>query len=148
MHWSCPGAQMRANAGTSQQAHTVGEHSKVETAQNVPVHFSKLPQGQPQIPAKSVVYGQAKLRAKQRTEQPSQPRGHPRATSPTCVSRVTWGPSQVVLIPDWSKRSHKGSYKGSYKGSHKESTKDVCGNLESSHNFNIISELNVILAIQ
>jgi hypothetical protein len=36
------------------------------------------------------------------------------------------------------------------KGSHKESTKDWrgCGNLEISHNFNIISELNVILAIQ
>jgi hypothetical protein len=32
----------------------VGELSKVETAKNVPVHFSKLPQRQPQIPAKSV----------------------------------------------------------------------------------------------
>ncbi len=32
----------------------VEEHSKVETAKNVPVHFSKLPQRQPQIPAKSV----------------------------------------------------------------------------------------------
>jgi hypothetical protein len=106
----------------------VGEHSKVETAKNVSVHFSKLPQQQPQIPAKSVVDGQAKLRAKQQTKQPSQPRGHPQATSPTCVSRVTWGPSQVVLIPDGSKGSHKGSYKGSHqgmsKGSHKESTKD------------------------
>jgi hypothetical protein len=81
------------------------------------------------------VDGHAKLRAKQPTEQPSQPRGHPRATSPTCVSRVTWGPSQVVLIPDWSEGSHKGSHKGSHqglskgshkmsKGSHKESTKD------------------------
>jgi hypothetical protein len=45
----------------------VGEHSKVETAKNVSVHFSKLPRQQPQIPAKSVVDGQAKLRAKQRT---------------------------------------------------------------------------------
>jgi hypothetical protein len=43
----------------------VGEHLKVETAKNVPVHFSKLPRQQPQIPAKSVVDGQAKLRAKQ-----------------------------------------------------------------------------------
>ena len=110
----------------------VGEHSEVKIAKNVPVHFSKLPRRQPQIPAKSVVDGQAKLRAKQRTKQPSQPRGHPRAMSPTCVSRVTWGPSQVVLILDRSEGSHKGSYKGSYKGSHqgmskgshKESTKD------------------------
>ncbi len=69
------------------------------------------------------------------------------ARSPTCVSQVTWGPSQVVLIPDRSKGSHKGSHKGSpqgisdrsegshkgshkgshqgmSKGSHKESTKD------------------------
>jgi hypothetical protein len=44
---------------------SVGEHSKVETAKNLPVNFSKLPQRQPQIPAKSVVDGQAKLRAKQ-----------------------------------------------------------------------------------
>jgi hypothetical protein len=102
----------------------VGEHSKVETTKNVPVHFSKLPQRQPQIPAKSVVDGQTKLRAKQQTEQPSQPRGHQQATSPTYVSQVTWGPSQVVLIPDQSKGSHKGSYKGSYKGSPKELTKD------------------------
>jgi hypothetical protein len=51
----------------------VGEHSKVKTAKNAPVHFSKLPQQQPQIPAKSVMDGQAKLRAKQRTKQPSQP---------------------------------------------------------------------------
>jgi hypothetical protein len=29
----------------------VGEHSKVETAKNVPVHFSKLPQRQPHISA-------------------------------------------------------------------------------------------------
>ncbi len=56
--------------------------------------------------------GQAKLRAKQRTEQPSQTRGHPQPTSSTCVSRVTWGPSQVVLIPDQSEGCHKGSYKG------------------------------------
>jgi hypothetical protein len=42
------------------------------------------------------------------------------ARSPTCVSRVTWGPSQVVLIPDRS----EGSHKGAHKGSHKESTKD------------------------
>jgi hypothetical protein len=102
----------------------VGGHTKVETAKNVTVHFSKLPRRQAQIPEKSVVDGQAKLRAKQQTEQPNQPGGHPQATSPTCVSRVPWGPSQVILIPDWSKGSHKGSYKGSYKGSHKESTKD------------------------
>jgi hypothetical protein len=43
----------------------VGEHSKVETAKNVPVHFSKLRQQQPQIPAKSGVDGHAKPRAKQ-----------------------------------------------------------------------------------
>ncbi len=30
--------------------------------------------------------------AKLKTKQPSQPRWHPRATSPTCVSQVTWGP--------------------------------------------------------
>ena len=78
------------------------------------------------------VDGHAKLRAKQRIQQPSQPRGHPQATSPTCVSRVTWGPSQIVLIPDQSKGSHGGSHKGSRQGSHqgmsngshKELTKD------------------------
>jgi hypothetical protein len=32
----------------------VGEHSKVKTAKNVPLHFSKLLRRQPQIPAKSV----------------------------------------------------------------------------------------------
>jgi hypothetical protein len=52
--------------------------------------------------SRECVDGHAKLRAKQRTQEPSQPRGQPRATSPTCVSRVTWGPSQVVLIPDRS----------------------------------------------
>ncbi len=57
-------------------ANGVGEHSKVKTAKDTPVHFSKLPRQQPQIPEKSVVDGQAKLRAKQRTEQPSQPREH------------------------------------------------------------------------
>jgi hypothetical protein len=48
------------------------------------------------------------------------------------VSRVTWGPSQIVLIPDQSKGSHGGSHKGSRQGfhqgmsngSHKELTKD------------------------
>jgi hypothetical protein len=55
--------------------------------------------------------------AKLKTKQPSQPRWHPQATSPTCVSQVTWGP--VSKIPD---QSHKESHKGSHKeGSHKES---------------------------
>jgi hypothetical protein len=30
--------------------------------------------------------------AKLKTKQPSQPQWHPQATSPTCVSQVTWGP--------------------------------------------------------
>ena len=41
----------------------------------------------------------------------------PRATSPTCVSRVTWGPTQVTWIPD---RPHKESHKDNRsEGSHK-----------------------------
>jgi hypothetical protein len=50
--------------------------------------------------------------AKLKTKQSSQPR----ATSPTWVSRVTWGPTQVSWIPD---ESHKGSHNGSHKESHK-----------------------------
>jgi hypothetical protein len=46
---------------------------KSRLPKNVPVHFSKLPQQQPQIPAKSVVDGHAKPRAKQRTQELSQP---------------------------------------------------------------------------
>ncbi len=97
---------------------------RAKPAKNVPVHFSKLPQQQPQIPAKSVVDGQAKLRAKQRTKEPSQPRGHPQATSPTCVSRVTWGPSQVVLIADRSKGSHRGPTRDPTKGCPRNPTKN------------------------
>jgi hypothetical protein len=63
----------------------------------------------------------AKLRAKQRAQELSQPQGQPPATSPTCVSLVTWGPSQVVRIPQ---RIPPGSHQGMSKGSHKESTKD------------------------
>ncbi len=59
----------------------------------------------------------AKLKAKMKTKQSSQPRN----PSPTCVSRVTWG--QVLLIPD---ESHKGSHKGRSKGSNK-------GRSEGSH---------------
>jgi hypothetical protein len=59
----------------------------------------------------------AKLKTKLKTKQSSQPR----ATNPTCVSRVTWGPTQVAWIPDEShKRSHKESHKDNRsKGSHK-----------------------------
>ena len=59
----------------------------------------------------------AKLKTKLKTKRPSQPQ----ATSPTCVSRVTWGPTQVSWIPDEShKRSHKESHKDNRsKGSHK-----------------------------
>jgi hypothetical protein len=71
----------------------VGEHSKVKTAKKCTCTFFQATRRQPQIPAKSVVDGQAKLRVKQQTKQPSQPQGHPQATSPTCVSRVTWGPT-------------------------------------------------------
>ncbi len=52
----------------------------------------------------------AKLKAKMKTKQSSQPRN----PSPTCVSRVTW--ERVPLIPD---ESHKGSHKGRSEGSHK-----------------------------
>jgi hypothetical protein len=51
-------------------------------------------------------------------------------------------------------RSHKGSHKGSHQDVQgipqriDKGLETICGNLESSHNFNIISELNVILAIQ
>jgi hypothetical protein len=44
------------------------------------------------------VDGHAKLRTKQRSQEPSQPRGQPPAMCPTRVSRVTWGPSQVLRI--------------------------------------------------
>jgi hypothetical protein len=104
----------------------------------------------------------AKLKTKMKTKQSSQPR----ATSPTCVSRVTWGPTQVSWIPE---ESHKGSHKGSLKESHKESHNTIgprdptrsegshkhtgcnrhrsviCCNLRSSHNFIIISEPNVLI---
>ena len=54
----------------------------------------------------------AKLKTQLKTKQSSRPR----ATSPTCVSRVTWGPTQVSLIPDEShKRSHNDNRP---KGSH------------------------------
>ena len=54
----------------------------------------------------------AKLKTQLKTKQSSQPR----ATSPTCVSRVTWGPTQVSWIPDEShKRSHNDNRP---KGSH------------------------------
>jgi hypothetical protein len=77
---------------------------------------------------KSGVDGHAKPRAKQRTQPSSQPRGQPRTTSPTCVSRVTWGPSQVVLIPDWSEGSHKGSHKGSHQDPTKGCPRDPTKN--------------------
>ena len=54
----------------------------------------------------------AKLKTQLKTKQSSQPR----ASSPTCVSRVTWGPTQVSWIPDEShKRSHNDNR---LKGSH------------------------------
>jgi hypothetical protein len=54
----------------------------------------------------------AKLKTQLKTKQSSQPR----AASPTCVSRVTWGPTQVSWIPDEShKRSHNDNRP---KGSH------------------------------
>jgi hypothetical protein len=53
----------------------------------------------------------AKLKAKMKTKQSSQPRN----PSPTCVSQVTW--KQVSLIPD---ESHKESNKGRSEGSHKD----------------------------
>jgi hypothetical protein len=47
--------------------------------------------------------------AKLKTKLSSQPR----ATSPTCVSRVTWGPTQVSWIPDESQKvSHKDKVRG------------------------------------
>jgi hypothetical protein len=77
------------------------------------------------------------------------------SNEPHIVSRVTWGPSQDVLIPDRSEGSHKGSYKGipprDVQGIPQKIEKGletIRGNLESSHNFNIILELNVISAIQ
>jgi hypothetical protein len=51
--------------------------------------------------------------AKLKTKLSSQPR----ATSPTCVSRVTWGPTQVSWIPDESQKvSHKVSHKDKVRG--------------------------------
>jgi hypothetical protein len=47
------------------------------------------------LPLPPPVDGHAKLR----TQEPSQPQGQPPATSPTRVSGVTWGPSQVIQIP-------------------------------------------------
>ena len=53
-----------------------------------------------------------------------------------------------------SYRSHKGSHKGSHQDVQgipqriDKGLETIHGNLESSHNFNIISELNVISAIQ
>ena len=99
----------------------VDGHAKLRTKQRS--QEPSQPRGQP--PATS-------LRIKQRAQEPSQPRGQPPAMSPTRVSRVTWGPSQVVRIPQ---RIDKG-------------LETIRGNLEISHNFNIISELNVISAIQ
>ncbi len=54
----------------------------------------------------------AKLKAKMKTKQSSQPRN----PSPTCVSRVTWG-QEYSLIPY---ESHEGSHKGRSEGSHKD----------------------------
>jgi hypothetical protein len=55
--------------------------------------------------------------AKLKTKLSSQPG----ATRPTCVSRVTWGPTQVSWIPDESQKvSHKESHKDNRsEGSHK-----------------------------
>ena len=51
--------------------------------------------------------------AKLKTKLSSQPR----ATSPTCMSRVTWGPTQVSWIPDESQKvSHKESHKDKVRG--------------------------------
>ncbi len=59
-----------------------------------------------------IVDEHAKLKTHLKTKQSSQPR----AASPTCVSRVTWGPTQVSWIPDESqKRSHNDNRP---KGSH------------------------------
>jgi hypothetical protein len=77
---------------------------------------------------KSGVDGHAKPRAKQRTQKSSQPQGQPQTTSPTCVSRVTWGPSQVILIPDWSNGSHKGSHKRSHQDPTKGCPRDPTKN--------------------
>jgi len=54
----------------------------------------------------------AKLKTQLKTKHSSQPR----AASPTGVSRVTWGPTQVSWIPD---ESHKKSHNDNRpKGSH------------------------------
>jgi hypothetical protein len=51
--------------------------------------------------------------AKLKTKLSSQPP----ATSPKCVSRVTWGPTQVSWIPDESQKvSHKESHKDKVQG--------------------------------
>ena len=61
---------------------------------------------------KTAVDEHAKLKTQLKTKHSSQPR----AASPTCVSRVTWGPTQVSWIPDEShKRSHNDNRP---KGSH------------------------------
>jgi hypothetical protein len=91
----------------------------------------------------------AKLKTKLKTKQSSQPQ----ATSSTCMSRVTWGPTQVSWIPE---ESHKGSHRGSHKESHKSEgphkhtgcnrhRSAICCYLRSSHNFIIISEPNVLI---
>ena len=83
----------------------------------------------------------AKLKTKLKTKQSIQPQ----ATSSTCVSQVTCGPTQVSWIPE---ESHKGSHKGSHKeshrseGSHKHTgcnrhRSAIGWNLRSGHNFNI-----------
>ncbi len=61
------------------------------------------------------VDGHAKLKPILKTKQSSQPR----ATSPTCVSRVTWDEMRTNTHP--TKSPTKGSYKGAINESHKNS---------------------------
>ena len=88
---------------------------------NNDTEFKILMKPQDVAPLRECVDEHAKLKTTLKTKQSSQPR----ATSPTCVSRVTWGPTQVSWIPDEShKRSHKESNTESHKnnrskGSHK-----------------------------
>ncbi len=84
---------------------------------NNDTEFKLLMKPQDVASSRECVDEHAKLKAKMKTKQSSQPRN----PSPTCVSRVTWG--QVPLIPD---ESHKGSHKGRSEGSHK-------GRSEGSH---------------
>jgi len=87
--------------------------------QNCPRDYDDVTEMKPQDVASSreCVDEHAKLKTKLKNEQSSQPQ----ATSPTCVLRVTWGPTQVSWIPDEShKRSHKESHKDNRsEGSHK-----------------------------